>query len=236
MYPAEAGRWSLIAACVFCTIVFIAFPRLDLAVSALFYAPETGFLLSGPVPKAIQAALNGIARATVLLLAGFLVVSYVRHRYQTWRYGAIFSALLLVLGPGAAVSLVKDTWDRPRPRDVQQFGGSMQFTPALVISSQCERNCSFTSGDAAIGFSLMAPAFFDRRRRRAWVFAGLLGGVLVGVMRIAQGGHFLSDVVFSGWIIVGVALAIEAALRRIGHRLHVAPSCARDSTQGTQQR
>jgi lipid A 4'-phosphatase len=30
---------------------------------------------------------------------------------------------------------------------------------------------------------------------------GVLAGSAIGWMRIAQGGHFLSDVVFAGWVI-----------------------------------
>ena len=53
----------------------------------------------------------------------------------------------------------------------------------------------------------MAPAFLGRRRRYAWLLVGMGGALGVGFARIAVGGHWLSDVVFSYWI-VGASLAL----------------------------
>jgi lipid A 4'-phosphatase len=39
--------------------------------------------------------------------------------------------------------------------------------------------------------------FGTRRRQRFWFLVGVAAGTLIGAVRIAQGGHFLSDVVFS---------------------------------------
>jgi lipid A 4'-phosphatase len=211
-----AAHWVLLAALLLCAAVFLGFPQIDLAAAALFYRPERGFvLLAYPGWQDFKDVVNEVPKAIVVACVLFLVLSHLLRRWQPLRYGALFTALLLALGSGAAVNAVKDLWGRARPIQIQQFGGTQQFTPALVPAHQCERNCAFTSGHAAIGFALMAPAFFDRRRRRAWFAAGIAAGALLGLMRMAQGGHFLSDVVFSGWIMFGVALAIDRALRRL---------------------
>jgi lipid A 4'-phosphatase len=210
-------RTAVLACAAFlaCVTIFLAFPQIDLAVSALFYDSGTGFLLRrDPTVQMLHEGLNEVPKVIVIGCLLILALSYALRRWQAWRYGALFTALLLALGPGAAVNALKDTWGRARPVQIEQFGGSQQFTRAPLPAAQCARNCSFTSGHAAIGFALMAPAFFDRRRRRAWLIAAVLAGTLVGLMRIAQGGHFLSDVVFSGWIVFAVALAVDAALRR----------------------
>jgi lipid A 4'-phosphatase len=223
----RAAHWALLAALLLCAAVFLLFPQLDLAASALFYRPERGFvLLAYPAWQDFKDVVNDVPKVIVIGCAAFLVLSHALRRWQSLRYGALFTALLLALGAGAAVNAVKDLWGRARPIQIQQFGGTQQFTPALVPAHQCERNCAFTSGHAAIGFALMAPAFFDRRRRRAWFAAGIAGGVLLGVMRMAQGGHFLSDVVFSGWIVFGVGLALDWALRRMGYGQPPAPKPA----------
>jgi lipid A 4'-phosphatase len=64
-------------------------------------------------------------------------------------------------------------------------------------SDQCRKNCSFVSGDASLATSFLAFAVIaDRHRRRWWLGLGSFAG-LVGVMRMARGSHFLSDVVFA---------------------------------------
>lgn len=67
--------------------------------------------------------------------------------------------------------------------------------------AQCQRNCAFACGDASVGFFFLAPAFILAKRRRAWLAVGLAAGGLLGLMRLAQGGHFLSDVIFSFYIV-----------------------------------
>jgi lipid A 4'-phosphatase len=64
-------------------------------------------------------------------------------------------------------------------------------------SDQCQKNCSFVSGDASLAASFMAFAVVaDRHRRRWWMGLGSFTA-LVGVMRMARGSHFLSDVAFA---------------------------------------
>jgi lipid A 4'-phosphatase len=58
-----------------------------------------------------------------------------------------------------------------------------------------------SSGHAAMGFFPMALAWVCRRQRRLWTAAGLTIGGLVGLGRILQGGHFLSDVLMSAAVV-----------------------------------
>jgi lipid A 4'-phosphatase len=46
--------------------------------------------------------------------------------------------------------------------------------------------------------------YFITRRKR-WMLAGIALGAWVGVGRIIQGGHFLSDVVFAFWAVYACA-------------------------------
>lgn len=129
------------------------------------------------------------------------------------RQGRVAALLLVVLaiGPGLVVNgILKEHWGRARPRDVTEFGGDRRFTPAFVISDQCERNCSFTAGHPSAGFALAALGYaYSSRRRRRQVIAAATGfGLLVGLARVAAGGHFLSDVLFSGVIVIGLTLLL----------------------------
>jgi len=107
------------------------------------------------------------------------------------------------LGTGVVVNaILKENWGRPRPVDIQTFGGAGTFEPALHPSNQCNSNCSFVSGHAATGFTLLALGLLGApATRRRWLLWGLAAGLSTGALRIAQGGHFLSDVLFSGLVI-----------------------------------
>ncbi|TCJ18584.1 phosphatase PAP2 family protein [Parasulfuritortus cantonensis] len=177
--------------------VFLAFPQLDRLSSAALYRPD-GFLLRGSAVfdfvhdyVGVLAWLGALAALAILLGAKRLP------RLAAWRRPAAYMLLVLLLGPGLLVNAVlKDHWGRARPVQTVEFGGAAQFTPAWVVSDQCRSNCSFVCGDASIGFSLLGLAFVSRRPRR-WLAAGILLGGGLGLMRMAQGGHFLSDVIFS---------------------------------------
>lgn len=147
--------------------------------------------------------------ALIVLLAGFF-----RSAYAGWRIQVLYILLFLALGPGLVVNFVlKDHLGRARPREVIEYGGSLPFTQ-IWQHGAAGGNSSFPSGHAAIAFSLIAPWFIYRERRKkvAWIFlsSGLSYGSLIGLTRILQGGHFLSDVMWSGGIVylVGGSLAL----------------------------
>ena len=94
---------------------------------------------------------------------------------------------------------LKNLWGRSRPNDVLDFGGTNNFTPWYQISDQCINNCSFVSGDSSVGFALIVFYFIIKRTIYLWT--ALIIGIFLGLIRIMEGGHFISDVVFSGLII-----------------------------------
>jgi len=117
-----------------------------------------------------------------------------------------FLVVSLAVGPGLLVeSVLKSFSGRARPRDITVFGGEHPFTPAIWLADSCERNCSFVSGHAALAFWTTAFAFVCPAPYRAWVLVGglVLGG-LMGLARMAEGAHFLSDVFFAGFFVVAL--------------------------------
>ncbi len=85
---------------------------------------------------------------------------------------------------------------------------------------------SFPNGHASAGFFMMFPYFIYRHRNRIVAFAWLLGGscfgFLMGVGRMAQGGHFASDTLWA-WAIVyltGTVLYHTLHLRDTAFRFH----------------
>ncbi|HKX07331.1 MAG TPA: phosphatase PAP2 family protein [Stellaceae bacterium] len=198
--------------------VFLLAPGLDLWASGLFFRPGEGFFLANAgVVRALYRAVPWIVAAEAIGIPLLLAVGWWRGR---WLLGiapkqTAFVLLVLALGPGGAVNTVlKDHWGRARPSQVTEFGGAQAFTPAPLPATGCDRNCSFVSGHASVGFGLIAFAFLagDRRRRRALAAGAIATGTAIGLARMAQGAHFLSDVVFAGLVVCGIAWLLAWAL------------------------
>jgi lipid A 4'-phosphatase len=189
--------------------LFFFFPQVDVATSRLFYNAGTGFVLADWPPVVVLArSVHWITWCWLVLAVGgaawlFLVG---RPLWRLDRKALAFLFAALALGPGLlANTLLKDHWGRARPTQIEAFGGLHRFTPAPLPAAECERNCAFVSGHAALGFSLVAFGFLlpPGRSRNRGVAAALGFGALVGFGRIAQGGHFLSDVVYAGLLVFG---------------------------------
>ncbi|MBV9554988.1 MAG: phosphatase PAP2 family protein, partial [Alphaproteobacteria bacterium] len=195
---------------VLSAVLFLWLPGIDLAVSGWFYDTQHGFALAGwPPLRALEGSIRWITLA--IGLAVLTGSAWLRWRGRPLprldRKALIFLVAATVIGPGVLVNTVlKDHWGRARPYQVAQFGGEKAFTAAPLPADQCARNCSFVSGHAALGFSLVSFALLLPAGRARWVgFGAALGfGALVGLARIAAGHHFLSDVVYAGLIAVGL--------------------------------
>ena len=199
-----------------CAIVFTAWPGLDLAVAGEFYVPGHGFPLDDTWPiQALYRIFQYIGWVVVLAAIGGWIAARAGRvrRPEATRRACVYLLLVALIGPLLLVNgVLKEHWGRARPHEVTQFGGQHTFTPALEPANQCDSNCSFVSGHAAAGFYFMALAWAFRRRR--WLYGGLGLGALAGFTRIAQGGHFLSDVVFSGWCVYATCLLVAWLLYR----------------------
>ncbi|MCH7544485.1 MAG: phosphatase PAP2 family protein, partial [Proteobacteria bacterium] len=210
--------YQFIIAVVAAAILFLQFPGVDLSFSRLFYQPGEGFFPRGSLAVDILYALAiVIAYAVAIFVVGASLARLVPRLRRLWVRPRViaFIALSLALGPGLIVnSLLKDNVGRARPFMIVEFGGAKTFSPALVTSDQCPRNCSFVSGHAAATFFLVTLAFLVRapRRRRAAMAGALAFGAATGLGRIALGAHFLSDVVFAGFIVYAVAWALHELL------------------------
>ena len=197
--------WLLLAVLA----VLVAVPAIDLRVASLFWSAELGFFRHGaPWERMLYDLVPLLAGAAVFGSVGYLAVRRVQRRPMSRGCRvALLLLTLLAIGPGLSVNgVLKSHWGRARPRDVVEFGGDRRFTPAVVMSDQCPRNCSFSAGDPAVAFSLAALAYlFARRRERLLALGAAIGfGALVGVGRMAAGAHFLSDVVASGLVVLGL--------------------------------
>jgi lipid A 4'-phosphatase len=211
-----SSRLELIATAaligVVAALIFVGWPELDLAASRLFYVEPHHFAFNqSALVDALRVGFRLLTwTAGIAAIAG-IVLALARDR-RLFGLGLaqwMFLALVLITGPGLiANTLLKDNWARPRPNQVVEFGGSAKFTPVLERSGTCARNCSFISGEASSIFALgLAIAMLARRRRAALMAAAVAAGAASGLIRMGEGGHFLSDVVFAG-----VLMALDVAL------------------------
>lgn len=195
--------------------LFALFPDLDLAAAALFY--HGGFMERAPALKALRQVFY-LAPFVVLLAA--LALWFAGRRGWTRPRVSGAAALWLVatmaLGPGVFVNLVlKDHSHRPRPIQTTAFGGPSEFRPVGRFDGACARNCSFVSGEASASAWTLAPALLTPPPlRAAAVAASLVFAVATGVLRMAFGGHFLSDVILAILFTVLIVLATRPLFLR----------------------
>ena len=197
-------------------LIFTVFPELDLQVASWFYEPEGGFQWRQLLPVIMSYEFfkaRSVGWVVIVLLA-YLAHAMTRPiPVPAKRNAALFLLVMIVAGPILLVnSGLKDHWGRARPSQVQQFGGDRIYSPPLQPAAQCERNCSFVSGHAAAGFALIGLYWTTKRRR--WLIAGIALGSMVGLGRMIQGGHFLSDIIFAFWAVYFSCVVIASLMLR----------------------
>jgi lipid A 4'-phosphatase len=205
LYGIPLGGLIAFAAAV---VLFAAYPSIDIWFSELFYRPDSGFFLSkAAFVRFLYKSVEALIPAFLLALTSIWFMK--KKPLGLTRKKNAYLLLVMALGPGLMVNVIlKDHWGRARPRQIEAFGGSKRFSPPLIISDQCDTNCAFVSGHAAAGFYFVALALIMESHRRRIFTGALTYGTLVGLARIAQGGHFLSDVLFAFFIVYFIAKGI----------------------------
>lgn len=204
-------RTRAILGCFLASSVLLAsFSGIDIRISRLFF--DNGFYMASQGwTRLLHEGVAWFIIVSLVLVVGIYVFNRLARRNVCAVDGrkVVYLFLVLILGAGLIVNaMLKDNLGRARPRDIQEFGGSERFTPAFMVSSACDRNCSFPSGDSAGAFFSLAFVL-ALSRRRAFSTAGVGFGVLVSAARIATGAHFLSDTVVSFFVMLIVADALH---------------------------
>jgi membrane-associated phospholipid phosphatase len=183
--------------------VFAIWPELDLSVARLFFR-DGGFVGRDGI---WSAARTFFKIAPFVVLAALAVLYLCRRfgmapRYAPSGRGVAFLIATIVVGPLLAVNVgLKDHAHRPRPAQTQDFGGPYEFRPWYLFNGGCKKNCSFVSGEASQGFWMVAPASLaPPPLRLVAIGAALAFGAAASLLRVAAGGHYLSDVVLAALI------------------------------------
>lgn len=192
-------------------------PYLDLHISNRFFDHTTNSFNAPPF--ALFLYNFGELPAWGLVFSGIMVytLSFFKPSWKRYRKSALFLLVTYVLVAGIIVNVIlKDHWGRPRPRQIEQFGGTARFQPYFKPNFEPteEDYKSFPSGHATMGFFFVTLGIIGFRIKKGWLawtgFAtALILGSLLGWARIAQGGHFFSDILISLFITIEVALLMN---------------------------
>jgi membrane-associated PAP2 superfamily phosphatase len=209
----------LLALTALTLVVFALWPGIDLAVSHYFY-DRGGFIGRDGLER---FGRDFFRMAPFIVLAAFAALYALRRfgvavPYAPSGRGLLFLAVTMALGPGLIVNLgLKDHTHRPRPVHVVEFGGDEEFRPWYRFDGACRKNCSFVSGEAASGFWMVAPAVLAPPPLRGpAIGVAIAFGVGASLLRIAFGGHFLSDALLGGLISLLVIVIAYRVIRPRG--------------------
>ncbi len=207
--------------------LLIRWTDFDLMIAGLFYdrvdnlwtyelaQPWLTIYRQGTLPSIVV----GIGGAVVALFGRWILPRPEWRDSMAIRRAGIFLALMLVLGPGLIVNVgFKHLWGRPRPIQCVEFNGEKEFLPVGNWAHERSRNSSFPSGHAAVAFYLMAPGFVIGRQRprltTGCFVVGILFGFGMGLTRVVQGGHFVSDVLWAGALVYFTGAALSWLILR----------------------
>ena len=185
---------------------FLAWPRFDIFFSRLFFDAGTGTFpwQDNKLVSLVYSLTHTVGMKVLGVIVLLATTAFIfRHNWLRRRRKAlVFLLCVALLGPALIVNVgLKDHWGRYRPNAVVEFGGLQDYQPPFPPhpEARCEHCASFVSGHASVGFYFFALALLAGRRR--WLWAPALAGAGIGLVRIAQGGHFFSDVLFAGWVL-----------------------------------
>ncbi len=210
------SKWFL-AAFVVCSLFFVLVPRVDIHVSSVFFnTVQDQFVLEDDpfVVFVYHAVQWGSRFLVVFLVLGLSVTALARKKFIGLEPKAfLYLLLVFLLGPFLLINVVfKNNWCRARPHEIEAFAGAKHFTPAFVISDASDTNGSWPSGHAAFGFYFVAVAMLLKKRRALVMALACALGALIGVARMVQGRHFLSDVVSAFFFVFLVARVLYYVL------------------------
>ncbi len=176
---------------------------------------------------------------TIFLAIGALavIIAEMLGKIRTdYRKPCMVILLTVILGPGLIVNgVIKPLWGRSRPADIVQFGGSGEYRAVWQLGKPGDGR-SLPSGHCASAFSIAALAAFYPWH--PWfgvsmLLGGIAYGFLTGAARVVQGGHYPTDVLWAGVIVLMLISLLYYVVFRIPENGPTALPGQQDSTKST---
>jgi len=185
-------------------VVLGAFPSIDFDVSDFFEDSTPSFILRGAaLAKSLRAFGMFFPTCVAVVFVAALLVKIVRPQVRLPVDTRAIVAVLLtfLLGPALLVNAVlKEHWGRERPESAVEKveKGEVAFSPWWNPIGPCRSNCSFVSGEVSNSTVLIAAAAVLPAAVAGPAMAVAVAfTVMVAALRLAFGGHFLSDVLLA---------------------------------------
>ena len=193
-------------------ILFLFYPSLDIYFSSFFFNGNQFISEKYTIIKVVRVYLKNLMIIISVISLLILLINLINKKQNMRRLinrRTKFSLIGLVVGPILGCGIIanlyfKDTWGRARPVHVEEFGGNKIFTPAFLKSDQCEKNCSWISGETSAAFSLTVGTII--LKNPIFFLLNLILGFLVFFCRLSMGGHFFSDNVFAMTFMIYLAI------------------------------
>ena len=196
-------------------IFFLIFPKFDITFSKLYF--ENDVFISERIVfiKILRTFLKNLMIIIPIILLIFFLLDYYKRLKKIKPFLSLrlrFSVIGFIIGPIIGSGIIanwyfKDHWGRARPVQISEFGGVKKFTPPFVKTDQCEKNCSWISGEGSAAFSFIVGTLI--LKNPVYFFANLFFGIVVSFCRISMGGHFLSDNLFALFFMVYLAVIFK---------------------------
>ncbi len=190
----------------FIGILFVSVgSSIDIFLSSLFYQGQQTFSLESFdfITIVVRKIFLPFIILYLLLLPFVSRIFFIRKIYFSFHFSfkeVLFIFVSAIISNIFVVNLLlKNFWGRARPNDILELGGKGDFTPWFKYSDACSSNCSFVSGDTSVGFTIIILYFVTKNVNYFWL--ALFSGSFLGIIRIMEGGHFVSDVLLSAFLI-----------------------------------
>lgn len=195
---------GLFFAAILSTVFFWVYPLDFYAQDFFFCSGEKNLWCHGEKPLWDFLYHYGVWPAGGLAIGAvvFLILSNTSALFKNKKIYSLFFLLTIVLGPGLIInSVLKMQCGRPRPRETTHYQGTWQYHNVWQ-KGITGKGKSFPCGHCSMGFVFMGFYFIYYRDKKKlanlFLLLGIFYGGLIGLARMSQGGHFLSDVLWSG--------------------------------------
>ena len=194
-------------------LLFAIFPKIDILISDLFFFNQKFISEEYTAIKSLRKYLKYIMIIFPIICLVILLLDFVNKKQKVralldkrTRFALFGFIIGPIIGCGIIANLFfKENWGRARPVHIQEFGGTKIFSNAFVKSDQCDRNCSWISGETSAAFSFFVGTII--LRNHYFIFLNFILGFLVFFCRLSMGGHFFSDNMFAALFMLYLAFS-----------------------------
>lgn len=217
--------WINLFALVLTGLLFTWISRsgaLDFAVANLFFDSSTQqfpLRISHPLDFWGHTVLKAITVWAWVLCIVLAIASNWVALLRPWR--RVLTVFVVMAGVAAfVVQTLKGASVHSCPWDINTFGGQSMWFPLFeTISHVSGPGRCWPGGHASGGFAIIAGYFAARESKHQlarWMLAiGMAFGLVMSLVQMARGAHFLSHNLWSLWLVWATCFAIDVILHTL---------------------